>query len=1311
MRIDRELLRDILRSLKRGRLHKLLRLLLIISFFYFSFLTAKELLQFYLHEKKISTFQISNFHVDYSNGSLEISFKDLYFKRPSTYLNVRQCYAKLKLLESLRKRKPYFEILRVGEFNLKTKKEKKNVNRKKRESTFNLNFSLPFYAQRLQIEKFSFQSPEAKLTGKDFSYNLQSFKLGGLSGSIKGKLLLVKPFNGKVENEFLITDNLIISFDGYHYTGKLKASKDLKKIYLNGTIKATDWCFRGKGRKENSSFSLEGIACYKKQNFRIKAEGNLERGIYLQSGLVNYKHLQFSAKGLVLPQLNLKGNLKGFFSFESYKVEGISGTFNVKGDIKKPQLFVYVKSNQIKTPQLTIKNALIKVRSNGREKWKISVLSKPLSLHALAAKENISGEILFKKFKTSFFKSLKKIPEATVSGKVEFRKEREKLSYTGKLRIDEFSYEKFSASGFTNFKGDNEKVNFKLALTGKGKLNIDGTMDIKAKTMHILAYGEKIPTASFTLLRKQGISGNFSFSGDISGTFSKPLGNFTFTSENFSYCNSYIGKVRGHLSFNRNQLTIQASSENRDVVLKNLLITFKPFSVVVEGKVLNKPIDYINNILTFYKVKIPVELSGTVSGNYKVSVKKKSVKVKAFVNSANGNFMVGSVGGTFSSLFGVVLYDCGQLTVKFDGKLKSAKISKKSVEGGDFSLNISNKQLKFELKNSHIKGFENTNLNTSFVYNMSNNYISGIFSLTGDIKENNFSISGFTKGTFKGQLENVTITLKGKTNLTTTLFKNPLKLSFKGSYQTGTQTGTFQITSPQLSANVNVKEGKVNSFGTFKNFTVKFPQALIKVGIGTFNVSYPDLNGNVFIPAFEIKPQNFYRLFSVSGIYVTFRNGKPEVSGTKLSYIDGWIEVEKPEVKLNKKLQISGKVEGNLGIKGLIYLSPAKSFFRYVKGKLEITSHYRYDNTLSYSLSFTGKNIKGKTAFLLEKFSVSQLTGEIENGTIKNLNSEITVGSGNLGIKGKNGLFEIFASEVPIGEISFWKSAVSGNLKIDLTQNTVTGKLSISKARIQLNKGKKSKKQSKQFELPFKTNIKVTFVEPAVISTSIAKISVLPQLNVETINGMPVVNGSFFITNGKINYMGKTFKVVYGSGVIKNLAENKGEIDLLASSYISGYYVYMRLKGSFSHPKLILSSDPPLTKEQILNLVMTGASPEEIERSSELFPAVQVAYYATASIFKPFEVKLKRNLGIENFSVEPYITKFGETVVKFTVRKTLSKRFKITGYETTGQNPEYGGSLQFFLNDKYFLETRYNSYYGLEAGVGLDVTIPSLKKK
>jgi translocation and assembly module TamB len=149
----------------------------------------------------------------------------------------------------------------------------------------------------------------------------------------------------------------------------------------------------------------------------------------------------------------------------------------------------------------------------------------------------------------------------------------------------------------------------------------------------------------------------------------------------------------------------------------------------------------------------------------------------------------------------------------------------------------------------------------------------------------------------------------------------------------------------------------------------------------------------------------------------------------------------------------------------------------------------------------------------------------------------------------------------------------------------------------------------------------------------------------------------------------------------------------------------MRIKGSFSHPKLILSSDPPLSKEQILNLVMTGASPEEIEKSSELFPAVQVAYYATASIFKPIETKLEKTLGLENFSVEPYITKYGETVAKFTISKRLFKRFRITGYETTGQKPEYGGSLQFFLNDKYFLETRYNSYYGIETGIGFDINV------
>ncbi len=84
-------------------------------------------------------------------------------------------------------------------------------------------------------------------------------------------------------------------------------------------------------------------------------------------------------------------------------------------------------------------------------------------------------------------------------------------------------------------------------------------------------------------------------------------------------------------------------------------------------------------------------------------------------------------------------------------------------------------------------------------------------------------------------------------------------------------------------------------------------------------------------------------------------------------------------------------------------------------------------------------------------------------------------------------------------------------------------------------------------------------------------------------------------------------------------------------------------------------------------------------------------------------MKFKKTLKLENFSIEPYITKYGETVAKLTIAKRLAKRIRLVGYGTTGQNPEYGGSIQIFLNKNYHLELRYNSYYGPEAGVGVEV--------
>ena len=465
------------------------------------------------------------------------------------------------------------------------------------------------------------------------------------------------------------------------------------------------------------------------------------------------------------------------------------------------------------------------------------------------------------------------------------------------------------------------------------------------------------------------------------------------------------------------------------------------------------------------------------------------------------------------------------------------------------------------------------------------------------------------------------------------------------------------------------------------------------------NLNLTTMSGTIAVPAFKIYPAGFYPLYSVSGLYINLKNGKPDISNITLSYLDGWIKIE--DISLEKG--IKGKFEGDIGVKGLVYLAKAQKFVTFARNSLKLKGSFSYKKELHYSVRINGSGIEIKTRYLLDRAVANSLKATVKDGKVEELSGELTVGGGEVIVKGKGESFNITASLVPVGEINRWKGLISGKLIYE--RKSLNGTLTVSKARVILGKEKKKSGNSGSINVtvPINININILFDEPLKIKGELFSLTIVPKLWIKTISQRLTVGGTFYVTDGKIDYMGKIFKVIYGSGTIEDLTKQKGRISILASAYISGYYVYMKIEGELNNLTIYLSSDPPLTREQILNLIMTGASPEEIEASSELFPAVQVAYYATASLFKPVEAKFKKTLKLESFSIEPYITKYGETVAKLTIAKRLAKRIRLVGYGTTGQNPEYGGSIQIFLNKNYYLELRYNSYYGPEAGVGVEV--------
>ena len=1308
MKISRELPKELLRSLQKGRLHRFLKLTLLSLFLFFSALAVRDLTVFYIKEKKISHIECSGISISFSKGRLILKVEKLFVSRPTFKLSLNRAKTSLKLWESIKKLHPYFSEISVDKLQIERAGERD------RKFLPILAAKLPFYIERLKLNELLYKSGKTTFHLKNLNINerralLESIK--GTSGNVK---FVVPKTSGTVEGNYITLPNFTLKINNSTYSGKLSFTKDLKNIELKGTIELKNLKTSVTLRKLGNTFSLEGKVPLPETPATYSISGKIGREIDILQGLISYQEIQSSFHGkLNLKELFIKGNISGGrISIAKVVAKEISGNYTIDGPYSFPCLSWQLRAKELKTPLVPLSDVFSRGKLT-RDTLELKLDSTTLSFTLLRSKNNTSGSFHLKEFSIDSLYSVSKarkkygkwIPEVTLTGTGNFSfTQKNGLNYSAKLKIEDFLFRGFRVKGFIDLKGNKKTVHYTFH---SDKVNSKGSINLAELTIDTYFSGNSIPVHKFDFLRKIGLKGVAFFTGKLQGSLKNPEGRFSFNVPDFGFRGVYIGKVDGKVELSNFYLKVQGKAKEEDITLKQLKLHLKkPMELHIALDAEEIPLSMPTAVLKSLKINLPLELSGIATGSFLLDSKnaknlKRNTEVKVKIKNASGRYNLENLSGSAEDVSGYINYTGGNLWVLLAGKNRRVNLQGNEFTEGEFSLLLKNKTLNVSFNKVKYPNIPKSLISGTIKTDLESQRVNGEINVKGKLTKEELIAEGNITASISGSLNLITAQITGNLKVNHPYLSKPLSFKVHGRLEEPSGTGYLAFERKDNSTlRLLAYKNKFLLTGVLRDVKLKTPAGSVLVKTSFIKIDLNNLDGQITVPAFEIRPKEFYKLFSISGIYITLRGGKPEISGCRLSYTDGWVELEdiKPE-----EGRVSGKLNVEAGIKGLLYLKNIKRGIKYVKGNLLLQGNFKYDKEFHYSITFSSKGMEGKVDYILEKLTLVSLKGKLEDGKLKEIFAEISAGDGSIVISGNQKELLISVSEVPIGELSSWKSVISGN---GILQNkNLSGKFNLLKTKVLFGKKNRKAKSGNSLELPITLAINLNFIDPITLKSPVFRMKILPRLKIETVNKKPVISGSFSVLEGFINYMGKEFKILYGTGIIDNLAKEKGSVDILASTYISGYYIYMNIKGSFKEPKLFLTSDPPLTREQILNLIMTGATPEQIEESSQVFPAVQIAYYATASFLKPLEKQFKKSLGLESFSIEPYITKYGETVAKVSIAKKLGQKFRLIGYETTGQKPEYGGSIQYFLTNRHYLEAKYNSYYGVEFGIGFDLNV------
>ncbi len=165
----------------------------------------------------------------------------------------------------------------------------------------------------------------------------------------------------------------------------------------------------------------------------------------------------------------------------------------------------------------------------------------------------------------------------------------------------------------------------------------------------------------------------------------------------------------------------------------------------------------------------------------------------------------------------------------------------------------------------------------------------------------------------------------------------------------------------------------------------------------------------------------------------------------------------------------------------------------------------------------------------------------------------------------------------------------------------------------------------------------------------------------------PVLVGQVSIDEGgRITLQDVKYEILSGSITFGNPSRTEPVIDITATAEVKGYVINVQAVGTLggrSRVQFDLSSDPPLSNDQIANLLLTGTSPESANaKGGESTSASSVVGSIAGLAIRPVTSRVQQLFRLDRFQVDPVLQSApgssGGAVI--TIGKNLSKDLSVT---------------------------------------------------
>jgi len=339
--------------------------------------------------------------------------------------------------------------------------------------------------------------------------------------------------------------------------------------------------------------------------------------------------------------------------------------------------------------------------------------------------------------------------------------------------------------------------------------------------------------------------------------------------------------------------------------------------------------------------------------------------------------------------------------------------------------------------------------------------------------------------------------------------------------------------------------------------------------------------------------------------------------------------------------------------------------------------------------------VRGTVRFSEAAAQFSEVTGTVGGGAVV-FDGQAAYGQGRLSSFEVQATGKGMALRYPEG----LRSVVDADLRVfgDRTTQWMTGEIDVRQAawtrrydvasELLAAGPAVSTESTREGHIRFDVKLRVpgTFTVDNNLATLVAR----ADLSLQGSDAAPVVLGRAEIDRGRVYFQGNTYVIRRGTIEFANPQRTDPLFDIEAETRLRSYRVTLKVNGTLGRVYPTLTSDPPLTAVQILNLLAgadeTTVASLQSQADQARLAATGAATLAAGKIAE--EVGLERGaerlLGLNRFSIDPSVVRGG--VTNPTARLTVGKR--ITPDLNVLYSVDLRGTEERVLSVEYTLSDR-----------------------